>query len=72
MEEATKNSIKTVALIILGFAGFALFAQYVSDDSTAKQIAAVVLSIVLIVAALWLTPLGNPLKKLYRKWKGIE
>lgn len=72
MEEATKNSIITVGAIILGFTAFALFATYVPDDSVAKSIAAVVMVIVLILSAIWFTPLGNPLKRLYRKWKGIE
>lgn len=72
MEEATKNSIKTVAIMVASFAAFALFATYVPDDSEAKTIAAWVMSAVLILAAIWLTPIGNPIKKLYRKWRGID
>lgn len=72
MEDATKNSIKTLAIMFGSFGAFVAFAYLVPDDSPVKKIVGIVLVVAVGLAIIYFTPLGNPLKALYRKWKGIK
>lgn len=72
MEDATKNSIKTLAILFGSFGAFVAFAYLVPDDSEVKKIAGIVLLVIIGLATIYFTPLGNPLKALYRKWKGVK
>jgi len=72
MKEVVKNNIKELSLMALAFGTFVAVAIYVPDDSIFKKIFAGFIVLVLIVGAVLLTPLGNPLKRIYRKWKGLE
>jgi hypothetical protein len=72
MKEVIKNNIKELSIMALAFGIFVAVALYVPDDSIFKQIFAGFIVLVLIASAVLLTPLGNPLKRIYRKWKGLD
>jgi cell division protein FtsW (lipid II flippase) len=69
MTEANKNSIKHLSIMFLGFGIFVLIAFYVPDDSIFKKIFAYLCTAALVAAIVWFTQLGNPIKRLIRRFK---
>ncbi len=69
MTEANKNSLRDVLFIIGGFGLWTLFAIYVPDDHWLKSVVGYCVCAVILACVLIFTPLGNPLKRLYRKYK---
>ena len=70
MTEANKNTFKDLAKIFGGFGIFTAIAIYVPDYSNFKHIFAILCAVFLGLAILYYTPLGNPIKRLYRKITG--
>lgn len=69
MTEANKKTVKTLGIVAAVLAGYIAFVHLVPDDSFLKVILGVIMVIALIAGTLMFTSLGNPLKRLYRKWK---
>lgn len=70
MKESTKKTIKELSVAVMSIGFFVFVAYAVPDGSTFKNYFAYFCALVLVSAAIWLTPIGNPLKKLIRKISG--
>lgn len=67
MSDATKNSIKTLAIMFGSFGVFLAIAYGVPDDSIYKKIFAYIMGGAIFLAILYFTPLGNPIKDFISK-----
>lgn len=72
MSEANINTLKSLAIAFSAIGAFVAFAYIVPDDAESKQIVGIALIVLLGLAVIYFTPLGNPIKALYRKIKGIK
>lgn len=72
MQESTKKDIRFIVILLASFGAYIAFTELVPDDSIIKGIFGVLMVVALVLAAIILTPIGNPLKRLYRKWRGIK
>lgn len=70
MSEANKNTIKDLAKMGAAFAVFVIIALYVPDDSIVKQIFSYICLAIVLGGAFIFTPLGNPIRKLFKKKEG--
>lgn len=72
MSDATINTLKNLAIAFSALGAFIAYANLVPDDAESKQIVGIVLIVLVGLAILYFTPLGNPIKALYRKIMGIK
>ncbi len=72
MSEANKKTLKQLAFIVGAIGLYWVFAEFVPDESIAKGIMAAFMVALLVAGAIIFSPLGNPIKKLYRKIRGIK
>jgi hypothetical protein len=69
MTEANKNVFKDLGKAAIGLGIFIAIAYLVPDDSIFKQIFMYICIALLFASFLIFTPLGNPIKKLIRKYQ---
>jgi len=69
MEKVTKNDIKEVIKIVVGFGIWVALVHIIPDGSLAQTILGITVAVALFAAIIWFSPLGNPLKRWLRKRK---
>lgn len=72
MSEATKNTLLNLAKIVVGMGALIALMILIPSGSIAQYILAVVMVVGLVFGVLYYTALGNPIKKLIRKFKKKE
>ena len=72
MTEANKKTFKQLGIVAAVFAAYIVFVHVVPDGSIAKKILAGLMVAALVFGIIFFTGLGNPIKKLYRKIRGIK
>jgi O-antigen/teichoic acid export membrane protein len=72
MSEANKNTLINLAKILGGFAVLVALMILIPSGSIAQYILAVVMVVGLVIGVLYYTALGNPIKKLIKKFKKKE
>lgn len=72
MSEANKNTVKTLSIVLGAFGAYWAFAEFVPEGTIAKTVMAYLMGAALIFGIVFFTGLGNPIKKLYRKIRGIK
>lgn len=70
MTEATKNTLKDLAKIIGGFGALVAAIYLIPNESFGQKLLAGLMCFALVGGIVWFTPLGNPIKRLYRKITG--
>lgn len=69
MKEATKNTLLDLAKIFGGMGTLIALMILIPEGSIAQHILAAVMVGILILGALWLSPLGNPIKRVIRHFQ---
>lgn len=70
MEEARKKDIRFIVILLAAFGAYIAFAELAPEDSIIKSIFAGLMVAALVLMVIIYTPIGNPIKRLYRKLKG--
>jgi hypothetical protein len=69
MTEANKNTIKGLLKIFGGIGALVALMIWIPQGSVAQKILAGLMCAALVGGILWFTSLGNPIKKLIRKFQ---